>query len=937
MNTKNQHIYIFLFASFLIAGFLFADGTQASGLENQGNLEIDNLLVGEALQGGRDEVVYMPIVRLAAEESWPMAGANPERTSWTPTEVKGNLNAAWFKPFDAFILPHTQIIAANGLLYLSTANGLYALNASSGAQAWVYPTEMPLGNSPTVSQGVVYVGGFDKKIHAVDALTGAGLWTFEAKAGFDTNPLIVGGILYAGSRDGDFYAIHTTGANAGELFWKYTTGAPIHYSAAYKDGIVYFASNTSRVYALNAQTGAVVWQSAILPGSGFHAWWPVIYGDYVIVAGSQNYRFSSDLGPGSLLSNEKLELYPHYAQDPRGTLVGPLSATPGAWVAGTPTIDASHASNTSNGQTQAITQYFEAKPWRRTYFVFNRLTGVEYTSDFDSDGNPEYAPMLWMGFKGAGNRYPPVVGADNVLYQANAYMSDPVIPGGHLTGWTPGSPYLSVISSDWGAVDEPFAYSAGGEVIYWNLCCDRQVGAIDISIPNTVFKSRYDGGIRPPTGGMDTDREWLYVNYDIDDKIPGYNVKYYGGPLDTYASFGNQNGVYGYHGFQNAPVPYNGMVYIHRSNAVIAFTPQNVNPISLPVAQIVAAPDQTTPVPVDELIVRLEGEVQKIIEAGHLMPGYTSSGIFDLRAKSDCGDDLVDYWHAPGEMLVVLINALPYLSPDLQDATRAYLQDEFANFPPYTYNHIGWQDGVSRDFYILPPEVEAARASYPPKTINNNFEGWGFNPQAFYAMWKYAEEFGGAGTIFIAALGRLEVPPINAILTETPQALNAYIAGYEGFLKLEALAGLPISLDIQGILNTLYVLRSATFSKDAPPGFFNDPTKFYCRSLNVSRNFMYLTPELGDYLHDNALTKVETAMNEYESLAPYWFVSRLDAGFGEAVINPFYDYHAMFQAKALIMQEPYDTLVNYLDVPAVARGDLFYIQNLITLIEIGAP
>ena len=34
---------------------------------------------------------------------WPMAGANPERTSWTPDEAPGNLTPQWYKIFDAYI------------------------------------------------------------------------------------------------------------------------------------------------------------------------------------------------------------------------------------------------------------------------------------------------------------------------------------------------------------------------------------------------------------------------------------------------------------------------------------------------------------------------------------------------------------------------------------------------------------------------------------------------------------------------------------------------------------------------------------------------------------------------------------------------------------------------------------------------------------------
>jgi hypothetical protein len=898
------------------------------------------------LLGGEDNVnavqttsvaVYLPMVSKPAEKNWPMAAANPERTSWTPEEVRGNLKPLWYKPFKPYILPRVQIIAALGNLYVSTARGLYALDADTGEEKWVYPTELPLGHSPTIQDGIAYVGGFDRKIYAINALTGEGLWTFQAGAGFDTNPLVVNGILYAGNRDGFFYAIHINGSDTGKLAWKFKTEGPIHFSAAYKDGTVYFASDDSYTYALDAQTGDLVWKSAKLPGAGFHSWWPVVNGDYVIFAGSNNYRFSSDLGPGSLPSFEKTVVYPNGQTDPKGTLVGPMGTDSGAWVAGTPTINTSKAETTPNGATKPITEYFEQFPWRRTYFVLNRLTGQEYTTDFDGDGKLEYAPILWYGVKGAGNRYPPIVGNDNILYQTNNYMSDPAIAGGQISGWQIGTPLISVITSDWGAIDEPEAYSAGGNLIYWNLCCDRQSGSIDISLPDTNFLDRYNNGVRPPTGGIDSKREGRYFTYNLDSILPGYNIMYYGSDGSSYASFGGKNGVYGYHGDQNPPIPYQGKVYMHRSNAVIAFAPEAQNPIGLPPAEIKPVQSQSNPESLDQLQAKLIAEVEKILEAGHLRPGYLSAGIFDLRGEFSCGDDLVDYWHNPGDTIYTLIRALPHLPSNLQNETLTYIQSEFNQFPPYEFNHIGWKDGTAREIFDLPPEVEAARINYGPKTRNPTYDAWGFAPQSFYALWKYAEIFGDAKNLFDLSKNNLEPVPPDKILMEMPHVHNAFIAGYLGYLELEKLAGYPESTDIRDELNRLLSLRATTFSTQAPDAYFNVLQKYYCRSLNASRNFMYLVPELGQYLHDNALSKVQQAVDEYEYLTPYWFVSKAEVAFGEGDITHLYDYNSVFQARALILQEPYSELEKYIDVPAMPVGDLFYIQNLVSAIEAAPP
>src|SRR3989344_6239137 len=108
-----------------------------------------------------------PTFAQTPENPWPMAGGNPQRTSWTPEEVRGMLYPQWYRPFKSFILNRSQIIAANDTLFVSTANGLHALDATTGVEKWTYPTSQPLGHSPTFDNGVVYFGGFDKKNHGV--------------------------------------------------------------------------------------------------------------------------------------------------------------------------------------------------------------------------------------------------------------------------------------------------------------------------------------------------------------------------------------------------------------------------------------------------------------------------------------------------------------------------------------------------------------------------------------------------------------------------------------------------------------------------------------------------------------------------------------------------------------------------------------------------
>lgn len=855
------------------------------------------------------------------DSEWYMAGANPERTSWVSEEIRGYMRVEWYKPIEPYVSAKVQVIAANGLLYISTARGLYAIDAETGDEIWVYPTELPLGHSPTVVNGVAYVGGFDRRMHAIDAATGQGLWTFAAGGGFQTNPLVVGDKLYAGNRDGYFYAIYVAGPNAGQLAWRYETGGPVLYSAAYKDGVVFFASNDSYAYALDVADGALVWKSAKLPGAGFHSWWPVIYEEFVVFSGSLNYR---DLHT----SFETADIY----ENPDGTY--PSTGSPlGSVITeedGSITIDATKVTEYFEEPTEeeriqdpAGLQRKDHKPWRRTVFYLDRRTGQEYAFDSDNDGQMEYAPILFHGTH-SGNRYPPVVGRDAVIYQANNYYADRYIPRGGITGWRVGTPHLINVPRGTIAVDEPAAGSAGGNLVYVNHWSTIGTGSVDVSSPGSEWNW------------------WSYGGVGLAHQISYINLVYWGARPEEGSGhwnpvYGNRNGVYGAHGDQDALIPYRGKVYMIDRNVLFALSPSVEwgDEVQLSAGRKRVAPESSHPdISTADLRRLLDAEVSKIVAAGHLQPGFVSTGIADYQLNYRLGDHLVDYWKAPGDTIYHLIRALPHLSLSLQQQVKDYLKTEFDHYPPYRYVHVGWRDGTQREAFDRPPEMEVQRTDSGPAT-STSFSDWSFPPHQFYAMWQYAEMMDDpvlSSEVFDNSKHRLEMPPPDAELVDRPYVHNAYIAGYIGYIELGKLAGLTSEQlgPQQCELDRLLALRISTFSKDSP---YEDDGVNYARELNIARNFMFLVPELADHLRDHLKAEIREAIDEYNEVAPYWFVSQHECSFREGVISPLYNYHGLFQAKAQILQEPREELLRYLDVPSVEVGDLFYIDNLVAALE----
>ena len=171
---------------------------------------------------------------------------------------------------------------ASGAVYVGSADGgLYAVNKDTGKLRWRFKTGSRVVSSPAVSDGNVYFGSYDGNFYAVDAATGDLKWKFKTGGErrfqgthlhgslpapetmpdpFDvylSSPAIWHGAVYFGSGDGYVYALN---AKSGALVWQFKTGDVVHASPAIADGNVFIGSWDSYMYALDAATGTEKWR-----------------------------------------------------------------------------------------------------------------------------------------------------------------------------------------------------------------------------------------------------------------------------------------------------------------------------------------------------------------------------------------------------------------------------------------------------------------------------------------------------------------------------------------------------------------------------------------------------------------------------------------------------------------------------------------------------
>ena len=175
----------------------------------------------------------------------------------------------------------SPVVADGAVYVGSNDHFVYAVNAANGRKRWAFKTGSRVMSSAAVDSGLVYVGSYDGNLYSLDAATGKQRWKFSFEGEhrfmgrhlhgalpaaesmpdpfdvFLSSPTVVQGVVYVGSGDGSVYALD---AARGALRWKFKTGNVVHASPAVADGVVYIGSWDSYFYALDAATGRERWR-----------------------------------------------------------------------------------------------------------------------------------------------------------------------------------------------------------------------------------------------------------------------------------------------------------------------------------------------------------------------------------------------------------------------------------------------------------------------------------------------------------------------------------------------------------------------------------------------------------------------------------------------------------------------------------------------------
>lgn len=146
----------------------------------------------------------------------------------------------------------------DGVLYVGAYdNNLWALDARKGEFIWKYPTEDGVASSPCVWRDMVFFGSEDRILYAVFTHNGRIAWTCPTQDRIRSSPRVAMEHVFFGSDDRHLYNVSS---RSGRVVWKFEAVGTIRSSPTIVEEIVYFGAQDYYVYALNIQDGSVKWK-----------------------------------------------------------------------------------------------------------------------------------------------------------------------------------------------------------------------------------------------------------------------------------------------------------------------------------------------------------------------------------------------------------------------------------------------------------------------------------------------------------------------------------------------------------------------------------------------------------------------------------------------------------------------------------------------------
>ncbi|MEE8404625.1 MAG: PQQ-binding-like beta-propeller repeat protein [candidate division Zixibacteria bacterium] len=191
------------------------------------------------------------------------------------------------------------IIVDSFLIVSSSEGSIYALNIKTGETGWVYHSEKRLAAPPSSNGDLIVQTTDGGSLLALSASDGEEVFVIEIEAPV-LGSAAIDDKVYLADYSGNVYALEL---DSGEVVWKNKLNARFWAAPALSDGVLFLGSTDGKFYALNSDNGEIVWEFS--PGDVIRSS-PIVVGDYVLFGTMSGILYSLRAEDGLIASRREL-------------------------------------------------------------------------------------------------------------------------------------------------------------------------------------------------------------------------------------------------------------------------------------------------------------------------------------------------------------------------------------------------------------------------------------------------------------------------------------------------------------------------------------------------------------------------------------------------------------------------------------------------------
>ena len=166
--------------------------------------------------------------------------------------------------FEAKETVGTPPIFDGNTIYLTDTYELNAIDIKTGDKKWTLKTEINSNEAPILEKGIIYMG-CDGEVLAIDKNTGKKIWTVENDE-FLRILDISGGLIFCKANRDDGYYLCVLDKKDGKEKWRYKTKIDMPPSLAVNGGVLYLGLENNSFIAIETKTGKEKWKLNIDSG-----------------------------------------------------------------------------------------------------------------------------------------------------------------------------------------------------------------------------------------------------------------------------------------------------------------------------------------------------------------------------------------------------------------------------------------------------------------------------------------------------------------------------------------------------------------------------------------------------------------------------------------------------------------------------------------------